>query len=328
MSLFCCLEKFSDRPMTNNQSIFLAGHRGMVGRAIERHLRSLGHGDILTRTRQELDLLDQEAVFEYLKQAKPHTVILAAARVGGIEANRAEPAQFLYENLAIQNHIIHGSMLAGVKRMVFLGSSCIYPRECPQPMKEEHLLSGPLEPTNEGYALAKIAGLRMTQYYHKQYGMQGLCPMPCNLYGTGDSFDPQRSHVLSALVKRFVDAADAGAEKVVMWGTGSAKREFLHVDDLARAVLLMMEKVDSPEIFNVGCGEDISIRELAEKVAAAAGYQGRLEWDSSKPDGMPRKCLDVSKIKAIGFEPQISLDEGIRLTMEEYRQVKQSQPQG
>jgi GDP-L-fucose synthase len=230
--------------------------------------------------------------------------------------------------LAIQNHIIHGSMLAGVKRMVFLGSSCIYPRECPQPMKEEHLLSGPLEPTNEGYALAKIAGLRMTQYYHKQYGMQGLCPMPCNLYGTGDSFDPQRSHVLSALVKRFVDAADAGAEKVVMWGTGSAKREFLHVDDLARAVLLMMEKVDSPEIFNVGCGEDISIRELAEKVAAAAGYQGRLEWDSSKPDGMPRKCLDVSKIKAIGFEPQISLDEGIRLTMEEYRQVKQSQPQG
>lgn len=300
----------------------------MVGRAIERHLRSLGHADILTRTRQELDLLDQKAVFDYLKQVRPHTVILAAARVGGIEANRAEPAQFLYENLAIQNHIIHGSMLAGVKRMVFLGSSCIYPRECPQPMKEEHLLSGLLEPTNEGYALAKIAGLRMTQYYHKQYGMQGLCPMPCNLYGTGDSFDPQRSHVLSALVRRFVDAVDAGAEKVVMWGTGSARREFLHVDDLARAVLLMMEKVDSPEIFNVGCGVDISIRELAEKVAAAAGYQGILEWDSTKPDGMPRKCLDVSKIKGIGFEPQISLDEGIRLTMEEYRRIKESQPQG
>ncbi len=310
--------------MNPSDRIFLAGHRGMVGSAILRHLNSSGFFEVLTQSRQELDLLNQTDVFRYLQESQPHTVILAAARVGGIEANRAEPAQFLYENLAIQNNIIHGSMLAGVQRLVFLGSSCIYPRDCPQPMREGHLLSGPLEPTNEGYALAKIAGLRMVQYYHQQYGLQGLCPMPCNLYGDGDSFDPQRSHVLSALVRRFVDAAETGADRVVLWGTGSARREFLHVHDLARAVLLIMQKMDSPEIINVGSGEDLSIRELAEKVAAAAGFSGILEWDSSKADGMPRKCLEVSKIKALGFVPEISLDEGIRRTINEYRHLRHS----
>jgi GDP-L-fucose synthase len=261
-------------------------------------------------------------VFSFLQDQKPDTVVLAAARVGGIEANRTEPAQFLYENLAIQNHIIHGSMLAGVKRLVFLGSSCIYPRDCPQPMKEDYLLTGPLEPTNEGYALSKIAGLRLVQYYQKQYGMNGLCLMPCNLYGTGDSFDPQRSHVLSALVRRFVDATEQGVESVTLWGTGSAKREFLHVDDLARATWLLMEKMESPEIINVGSGQDLSIKELAEKIAAATGYRGNINWDSTKPDGMPRKCLDISKIENLGFVPQISLDEGIQMMIAEYRHTK------
>ncbi len=294
----------------------------MVGKALQRHLQARGIEDIVTRSRHELDLLQQQAVFSFLQDQKPDTVILAAARVGGIEANRTEPAQFLYENLAIQNHIIHGSMLAGVKRLVFLGSSCIYPRDCPQPMKEEYLLTGPLEPTNEGYALSKIAGLRLVQYYQKQYGMNGLCLMPCNLYGTGDSFDPQRSHVLSALVRRFVDATEQGVEAVTLWGTGSAKREFLHVDDLARATWLLMEKMESPEIINVGSGQDLSIRELAEKIAAATGYRGNINWDSTKPDGMPRKCLDISKIENLGFVPQISLDEGIQMMIAEYRHTK------
>jgi GDP-L-fucose synthase len=302
--------------------VFLAGHRGMVGKALQRHLQARGIQDIVTRSREQLDLLQQQAVFSFLQDQKPDTVVLAAARVGGIEANRTEPAQFLYENLAIQNHIIHGSMLAGVKRLVFLGSSCIYPRDCPQPMKEDYLLTGPLEPTNEGYALSKIAGLRLVQYYQKQYGMNGLCLMPCNLYGTGDSFDPQRSHVLSALVRRFVDATEQGVESVTLWGTGSAKREFLHVDDLARATWLLMEKMESPEIINVGSGQDLSIKELAEKIAAATGYRGNINWDSTKPDGMPRKCLDISKIENLGFVPQISLDEGIQMMIAEYRHTK------
>lgn len=311
--------------MSSNQRIFIAGHRGMVGQALQRELSANDYPHLLTATRNELDLLDQPAVFEFLQREKPDIVILAAARVGGIEANRAKPASFLYENLAIQNHVIHGSWLAGVAKLVFLGSSCIYPRECPQPMKEEYILSGPLEPTNEGYALAKIAGLRMVQYYHQQHGMQGLCPMPCNLYGTGDSFDPQRSHVLSALVRRFVDAVANGTSRVVLWGTGSARREFLHVDDLARAVLLLMENMHTPEIVNVGSGEDLSIRELAEKVATATGYSGQLDWDTSKPDGMPRKCLEVSKIRQMGFVPQVSLDEGICRLINEYRQRQQTQ---
>lgn len=308
--------------MRTESKIFLAGHRGMVGAALLKELRVQGFHQVITANKEELDLLDQADTLKFLKLHKPDVVILAAARVGGIEANRSEPARFLYENLAIQNHVIHGSWLAGVKSLVFLGSSCIYPRDCPQPMKEEHLLTGPLEPTNEGYALAKIAGLRMLQAYHRQYGMGGICAMPCNLYGTGDCFDLNRSHVLSALIKKFSDAHDEKRDEVVLWGSGSAYREFMHVDDLARAVLHLMQHVSTPELVNVGTGEEVSIRLLAEMIAAEVGFMGRISWDVSKPDGMPRKCLDVSKLRALGFSHQISLEQGIRKTLQEYRQLK------
>lgn len=309
--------------MRTESKIFLAGHRGMVGAALLKELRVQGFHQVITANKEELDLLDQADTLKFLKLHKPDVVILAAARVGGIEANRSEPARFLYENLAIQNHVIHGSWLAGVKSLVFLGSSCIYPRDCPQPMKEEHLLTGPLEPTNEGYALAKIAGLRMLQSYHRQYGMGGICAMPCNLYGTGDCFDLNRSHVLSALIKKFADAHDENRDEVVLWGSGSAHREFMHVNDLARAVLHLMQHLSSPDLINVGTGEEVSIRHLAEMIATEIGFKGKISWDTSKPDGMPRKCLDVSKLKALGFQHHINLEQGIRKTYQEYRDLSQ-----
>lgn len=291
----------------------------MVGSAMVRTLAVAGYERLITAPRDVLDLRDRRAVSEFFQRERPEVVILSAAKVGGINANRLLPAEFLYDNLIVQTNVIDESRLAGVQLLVFLGSSCIYPRECPQPMKEEYLLTGPLEPTNEAYALAKIAGLRMAYYYEKQYGMRVVCPMPTNLYGTNDNFDPQSSHVLSALVKKFADAADSGADRVTVWGSGTARREFMHVDDAARGILLLMEKWHSPDIINLGVGEDITIRELARLIAAKAGFTGGIEWDTSMPDGMPRKLLDVSKIAALGFKPQVSLDEGIGRTIGEYR---------
>jgi GDP-L-fucose synthase len=308
--------------MKLSNRIFVAGHRGMVGSALVRALEKSGYTSIVTASRQEVDLRDTASVADFFARERPDYVLLAAAKVGGIQANRMAPATFLYDNLMIQNNVIHEAYRTGVKKLVFLGSSCVYPRDCPQPMREEYLMTGPLEPTNEGYAIAKIAGLKMVQYYHQQYGLSGICPMPCNLYGPNDSFDPQHSHVLSALVKKFSDAADEGKTEVTMWGTGSARREFLHVDDLARAVLFLMDRCDSPEIINVGSGTDVSIRELAEMIARKVGYEGKLVWDTSMPDGMPRKCMDVSKLSALGFSPAIPVEEGVDQVIAEYAELK------
>ncbi|HET7436455.1 MAG TPA: GDP-L-fucose synthase [Thermoanaerobaculia bacterium] len=305
--------------MSASDRIFVAGHNGMVGSAVVRELTRRGFTNLITAPRKELDLRDQPAVSRFLERTTPHVVILAAARVGGIHANNTFPADFIYENLAVQNAVIHESHVHGVRDLVFLGSSCIYPRACPQPIREEYLLSGPLEPTNEPYAIAKIAGIRMAQAYQRQYGLRVICPMPCNLYGTNDSFDPRYSHVLSSLVKRFSDAVDAGDANVTVWGSGTPRREFLHVDDLARAVVLLAEKWDSPEIVNVGSGTDVTIRELAELIAKKSGFTGTIEWDTSMPDGTPRKLLDISRIAALGWQPEISLERGVEMMIGEYR---------
>ncbi len=309
--------------MNKTEKIYIAGHEGMVGSAIVRLLTKKGFDNLALRRLDELDLRETSAVTDFFATERPEEVILAAARVGGIQANMNHPAEFLYDNLAIQNNVIHQSYLHGVKKFVFLGSSCIYPRECPQPMKEEYLLTGPLEPTNEGYALAKIAGLKMVEFYDKQYGFRGISLVPCNLYGTNDSFDPQNAHVLSALVKKFSDAVESGAESVTIWGTGRARREFMHVDDAAEAVLFMMQHRDCPQIINIGWGEDISIKELAALIAQETGFEGKLIWDESKPDGMKRKCMDVGRMKTLGYAPKIALREGIRKTIEEYKMKKQ-----
>ncbi|MCK4999727.1 MAG: GDP-L-fucose synthase [Anaerohalosphaera sp.] len=303
-------------------SIFVAGHRGLVGSAILRQLVEHGCESILTADRSHLDLTDQNEVAGYLKKNRPELVILAAAKVGGINSNIKSPAEFIYENLMIQNNVIHQSYLSGVKKLLFLGSSCIYPRQCPQPMKEEYLLTGKLEPTNEGYALAKIAGLKMCEYYNTQYGFDTLSLMPCNIYGPGDSFDLEHSHVLSALVKRFVDASEQGAKSVTLWGTGVARREFLHVRYLAEAVLFMLENYSSSEFINIGSGSDVSIKDLATNISELVHYQGEIIWDSTKPDGMLKKCLDVTKMKEIGFCPKTTLEDGIKEVIEDYYKVK------
>lgn len=305
------------------EKIFVAGHRGMFGSAIVRALHQAGHSHIVTRSRAALDLRCTEQVVEFMKAERPDTVILAAAKVGGIQANIDAPGQFIYDNLMIQTNVIHNAQRYGVSKLCFLGSSCVYPRESPQPMKEEHLLTGPLEPTNECYALAKIAGIKMAQAYHAEHELRVILPMPCNLYGPNDSFDPLHSHVLSALVRKFVDAASENRSTVTVWGTGAARREFLHVDDAARAVLLLLERWDSPHIINVGFGEDVSIKKLAETIADVVGYRGTIAWDASKPDGMPRKCTDVSRLLQLGFQPQISLRQGIASMVEEYRKRRQ-----
>jgi GDP-L-fucose synthase len=305
-----------------DEKIFVAGHRGLVGGAIVRALRRTGHENLVLRTRAELDLCQAEQVTRFMESERPEIVILAAARVGGIQANMDAPADFLFQNLQIQNNVIDNAARFGTRQLCFLGSSCIYPRLCPQPMTEEYLLTGPVEPTNEGYAIAKIAGLKMAQAYHRQYGLEVVCPMPCNLYGPNDSFDLRKSHVLSALVRRFVDARDSGAESITLWGTGTARREFMHVDDLAEAILFVMEHWKSPDLINVGTGTDVSISELAHTISEMAGFQGRIEWDTSKPDGMPRKCLDISKLTRLGFKPKIELAEGIREMVAEYCRVK------
>lgn len=301
-------------------SIFVTGHRGMLGSATVRLLQENGYQRILTRTHAELDLCNQVAVEDFFATEKPEVVILAAAKVGGIQANIDNPGVFLFDNLMIQNNVIDAARRFGVNKFVFLGSSCIYPRECPQPMKEEHLLTGKLEPTNEGYAIAKIAGIKLLQGYNKQYGMNGISLMPCNLYGPNDSFDLKHSHVLSALVKRFSDAVMSKADSITLWGTGIARREFMHVEDAARAILFMLEHYNSPDFINVGTGTDVSIKELAELIAAKTGFTGTIEWDTSKPDGMLKKCMDVSRMKALGFEPMISLEAGIEQMIAIYQQ--------
>jgi len=302
--------------------IYVAGHRGMVGSAIIRELEKRGYEKILTASHAQLDLCNQRDVNHFFKINKPEFVFIAAARVGGINANRLHPAEFLYENSMIQSNLLHASCEYKTKKMIFLGSSCIYPRESPQPMKEEYLMTGPLEPTNEGYALAKISGIKMAQYYHQQYGMNVLCPIPCNLYGTNDHFNLETAHVLAALVKRFVDAKETGDSKITLWGTGSARREFLHVDDFSRALMVLLEKWEKPDIINVGSGTDISIYDLACKIKNKVGFNGEIVWDTSMPDGMPRKCLDVTNIKNLGFSPIISLEDGITSMIDQYRAIR------
>ncbi len=286
----------------------------MVGSAIVRRLQQEGYRNLLLRTRQELDLLDQAAVARFFEQEQPQYVFLAAAKVGGILANHTYRAQFLYENLQIQNNIIHSAYCAGVEKLLFLGSSCIYPKLCPQPIKEEYLLSGPLEPTNEPYAVAKIAGIKMCQAYRHQYGCRFISAMPTNLYGPNDNFDLQTSHVLPALIRKFHEAKVSGAAFVEIWGSGTPRREFLHVDDLADACLFLMQRYDAREIINVGSGEDISIRELAELIGEIVGFSGGLRFDTGKPDGTPRKLLDVSRLTTLGWQPKIALREGIAQT--------------
>ena len=305
-----------------SSKIFLGGHKGMVGSAINKILINQNYSNIITASRENLDLLNQRAVENYFKAEKPEYTIIAAAKVGGIKANITYPANFLYENLQIQNNLIHYSALYGVKKLVFLGSSCIYPKDSPQPMKEEYILNGKPEPTNEGYALAKIIGLKMCEYYYKQYNLNSICLMPPNLYGPNDSFDLEKSHVLSALVKRFVDAKVEGVEELKLWGSGIARREFMHVNDCARAVLYFFQNYDYINYINIGWGYDISIKELAIVIAELVGYNGNIIWDKTKPDGMLRKCMDVSKMKGTGFMPEILLKEGIEEMINNYIQLR------
>lgn len=311
--------------MVKTDRIYIAGHSGMVGSALVRKLEAEGFSNIITATRQEVDLLDQAAVKNFFEKHKPEYVVLAAARVGGIQANIDNPGKFLYENLAIQNHVIHQSQLTGVKKFVFLGTSCVYPITCPQPMKEEYLLTGKLEPTNEGYALAKISGIKMLEFYARQYGMNGISLMPCNLYGPNDSFDLRHSHVLSALVRRFSEAVLSDAKSVTLWGSGIARREFMHVDDLADAVMFMIDNYHSPEFINVGWGHDLSIKELATMIAAKTGFKGEILWDTNKPDGMLRKCMDVTRMKATGFVPKITLEQGVDQMINIFRESLQGE---
>jgi len=294
--------------------IYVAGHRGLVGSAVLRVLEGQGYTNLLVRTHAELDLTDQAAVRNFFASERPAAVILAAARVGGIHANDSRPAEFLRDNVMMQSNVIDAAYHSGARKLVFLGSSCIYPKLAPQPIKEDYLLSGPLEPTNEWYAVAKIAGLKMCEAYRRQYGFNAISLMPTNLYGPGDNFDLQNSHVLPALIRRFHEARIRGDSVVTIWGTGTPRREFLHVDDLADAVRFLLETYDAGPIVNVGCGEDVTIRELAETVAAVTGYQGGLAFDPSKPDGTPRKLLDTSRLTALGWRPAIRLREGIEST--------------
>ena len=308
--------------LNRETKIYIAGHQGMVGSATLRLLQDEGFTNLLTVGSKELDLTSQPATARFIEKEKPEIVILCAAKVGGIQANIDNPATFLIDNLQIQNNVIAASLKNGVKNLVFLGSSCIYPKECPQPMKEEYLLTGKLEPTNEGYAIAKIAGIKLLEGLKKQYGFNSISLMPCNLYGPNDSFDLNHSHVLSALVKRFVDAADQKTPSISLWGTGIARREFMHVCDMARAILFMLENYDESCFINVGVGTDVSIKELAEMIAASVGYTGKILWDHTKPDGMLKKCMDVSRMEALGFKPEISLQAGIEQMINIYKNQK------
>jgi len=300
--------------MEKKSKIYIAGHKGMVGSALVRNLEGKGHRNLLVRCLEELDLLDQAAVFNFMAAEKPEYVFIAAAKVGGILANNTFRAQFIYENLQIQANLIHAAHINRVKKLLFLGSSCIYPKLAPQPIREEHLLTGLLEPTNEPYAIAKIAGIKMCEAYRAQYGSNFFAVMPTNLYGPNDNFDLQTSHVLPALIRRFHEAKAGSQPFVTIWGTGSPRREFLHVDDLADACVFLMNKYDRDEILNIGVGEDLTIRELAELIRDVVGYSGEIRYDTGKPDGTPRKLLDVSRLRATGWRPKIGLKEGIQRT--------------
>jgi len=302
--------------MDKSEKIFVAGHRGMVGGALIRLLEAEGFAKLLVRDRSELDLRDESAVAKFFAEQKPAVVLLAAAKVGGIKANNDCPVEFLLENLRIQNNVIRWAYENGVRKLLFLGSSCIYPKFAPQPISETALLSGTLEPTNEAYAIAKIAGIKLCQAYAREYGANFISVMPTNLYGPNDNFDLETSHVLAALLRKAHEAKTWKDQRLIVWGSGKPRREFLHVDDLASACVLLLEKYDSPEIINVGCGEDISIRELAELICNIVGFDGELAWDGTKPDGTPRKLLDVTKLRALGWKPAIPLQDGIAQTYE------------
>lgn len=305
--------------MRKDAKIFVAGHQDMVGSALIRHLKLVGFNNLITRTPQELDLIDQYVVSDFFKKEGPEYVFLAASKSGGIVANKRYPADFIYINLQIQNNVIHSSYKSGVKRLLFFGSSCIYPRGCPQPMKEEYWLSGELEKTSEPYALAKIAGIKMCQSYSQQYGVNYISLIPATIYGPKDDFDLEKSHVLSSLIRKFHEAKVNDEEKVIVWGTGRPCREFLYVDDLARASIFLIEEYRSSEIINVGCGEDLTIKELALLIRDIVGFKGDIVFDRSKPDGTPRKLLDNSKITKLGWKAEISLEEGIRRTYKWYK---------
>ena len=305
---------------TNASRIYVAGHRGLVGSAVLRALQQRGHTNLILRTHHELDLTDQSEVRRFFDAERPDAVIMAAARVGGIHANNSRPALFIRDNLLIQDNVIDAAHRSGVAKFVFLGSSCIYPKLAPQPIKEEYLLTGPLEPTNEWYAVAKIAGIKMCQAFRREFGFNAISLMPTNLYGPGDNFDLQNSHLLPALIRRFHDAKIRGDEAVTVWGTGTPRREFLHVDDLADAVLYLLQSYDAEPIVNIGWGEDVTIRELAEIVASAVGYAGHLRFDATKPDGTPRKLLDTARLTSLGWKPQILLRDGISRTYAWFRE--------
>ncbi|MEQ8756546.1 MAG: GDP-L-fucose synthase [Coleofasciculus sp. G1-WW12-02] len=306
--------------MNNDSKIYVAGHRGLVGSAIVKSLRDKGYTNLILKNSQELDLRRQQAVEDFFAAERPDYVFMAAAKVGGINANNTYRAEFLYENLMIESNVIHSAYLCGVKKLLFLGSSCIYPKLCPQPMKEEHLLTGYLEPTNEPYAIAKIAGLKLCENYCRQYGVNFISAMPTNLYGPNDNFNLANSHVLPALLRKTHEAKINKAEAVEIWGTGSPLREFLYVDDLADALVFLMDHYNEIQFVNVGTGEEVSIKELALLIKAVIGYEGELKFDSSKPDGTPRKLLDTSKINAAGWQPKISLKQGIELTYQWFRE--------
>jgi Nucleoside-diphosphate-sugar epimerases len=297
--------------LSKDETIFVAGHRGMVGSALHRRLQKDGFSKVLGRTRAELNLLDRQAVRDFFKSEQPSVVVDAAAKVGGILANNEQPVEFLLQNLTIQNNLIEAAADFGARKLLFLGSSCIYPKLAPQPISEESLLTGPLEPTNDAYAIAKIAGIKLCQSYARQYGKNFLSAMPTNLYGPHDNYDLHNSHVLPALIRKVHEAKQAGTKSITVWGSGQPRREFLHTDDLADASLFLLEHYDQPDLINVGCGEDVTIRELAETVCDVLGFEGTLEFDPTKPDGTPRKLLDIQKIKSLGWAPKIPLREGI-----------------
>jgi GDP-L-fucose synthase len=306
--------------LDRDATFYVAGHRGLVGSAIWRQLGSRGFTNLVGRTSKELDLKNRDAVFSYLAETNPQYLVLAAAKVGGILANDTYPVDFLSDNVRIQVNVMDAAVEAGVERLLFLGSSCIYPRLAPQPIKEEHLLTGHLEPTNDAYAIAKIAGILQVQAVRRQYGLPWISAMPSNLYGPGDNFSPQGSHVLPALIRRYDEAMKSGVTSVTNWGTGAPRREFLHVDDMAAACLHLLEHYDGPDQVNVGTGSDVTIKEIASMVAEAVGFVGETNWDTSKPDGSPQKLLDVSKLAQAGWTSQIGLPEGIRSTVDWYRE--------
>lgn len=316
--VFKCLNVFLITVMNPSVRIYIAGHRGMVGSALVRAFHSRNCTNLILKTHQELDLCDQAAVQLFFEKEKPEIVVVAAARVGGIHANATYPAEFIHENLASAHNVIHEAYKHGVKRLLFLGSSCIYPREAPQPIKEEYLLSGPLEPTNEAYAIAKIAGLKLCQFYRQQYGVLFHSAMPTNLYGPGDNYHPENSHVLPALIRRFHEAKETAVSSVSLWGTGTSRREFLHVDDLAAALLLLLEQEKPLDWINVGSGTDVTICELAKLIARIIGFEGTLAWDTTRPDGTPRKLMDSNKLFGIGWRPQFDLETGIRHAYDDF----------